>query len=354
MAVENRPQIPAIIGVGQALPPRRITNADMDVFIGAKKAGFTDRLMGMSGARIKDRYWVEKGKSAVSNLAVVAIDKALEMAGLSRSDITALWIATSSPDRQTVSTPAIIQDKMGLSNHVVGSTNQDACPGWIVAAQRAVTSLDSKYGIDGFHAVVGAEVISPFLNPDDPKSAALFGDAAGATIFANVTPDEGAPTVMGFSSGLDGKFAKNLGIEAGGSELPHSPETLKAGQHLISMDGGVIEQQAKLRIPQVLSDALLNSGDFPKEDVDRYVFHQANRRIIEAAAEALGIPLEKCIFTVGEMGNTSAASIPTAIYRGIQRGKIRRNNVIAVASFGAGLGYAAAVLPMVGLPKSPR
>ena len=353
MTAENRPQIPAIVGVGQGLPQRRIDNAFMDRFLG-KKPGFSDKLMGMSGARINNRYWVEKRKSAVSNLVVPAIDEALEMARLSRSDIAALWIATSSPDRLAVSTAAIIQEKMGLSNQVVGSTNQDACPGWIIAAQRAATSLDSRYGTAGYHAVVGAEVISPYLDPRDPRTAALFGDAAGATIFANVTPDEGAPTAMGFSSGLDGKYAKDLGIETGGSEVPQTSWTVRKRRHLLRMDGEVIGTQAQLRMPQVLTEALASAGDFPREEVDRFVFHQANRKIIEAAAEALNIPFDKCIFTVSEMGNTSAASIPTAIARGIQRGEIRRNNVIAVASFGAGLGYAAAVLPMVGLPEYPR
>ena len=351
MSAEYRPTIPAIVGVGQGLPPREIDNSYMDGFLG-KKPGFTDKLMGMSGARIDKRFWVEKGRSAVSDLAIVAMDEALEMSGLTREDITAIWMATSSPDRLAVNTPAIIQHKMGLSNSVVGSTNQDACPGWVMAAQRAATALDSKYGVPGYHMVLGAEVISPYLDRRDPKSAALFGDAAGATIFANVTPDEGAPTAMGFSSGLDGAFAKNLGIVSGGSENPQTSWTVRKKQHLLSMDGGIIGTEALIRMPQMVREALVKADNFPIEDVDVFVFHQANRAIIEAAAEALSIPIEKLIFSVGDMGNTSAASIPTAMARAIEEGKLKRNMVVAVASFGAGLGYAGAVLPMVGLPKS--
>lgn len=344
--------IPAIIGVGEALPPRRITNSDIDTFLG-KKNGYTDRVMRGSGAGINERYWVEEGNSAVSTLAVRALDEALEMSGLERGDINALWLGTSSGDKLSVSTPAIIQDKMGLPNNLFGSTNQDACPGWVIAAHRAATSLTSPLGIGGYHAVIGAEVISPYLDPQDPRTSILFGDAAGATIFANVKPDKGMEAVMAFTSGLDGKYAKSLGIEAGSSELPPSEQALRERRQYLKMEGDVIAGQAGIRMPQAVRDVLAQD-DFPIEEIDKFVFHQANRRIVEAAAESLGIPLEKCIFTVHEMGNTSAASIPTAINRGVRRGEIRRNNIIVVASFGAGLVYSAAILPMVGLPKTTR
>lgn len=222
-----------------------------------------------------------------------------------------------------------------------------------MAAHRAATSLTSPLGIRGYHAVIGAEVISPYLDPQDPKTTILFGDGAGATIFANVKPDKGVESVMAFTSGLDGKYAKNLGIESGSSELPPSGQTLKERRQYLKMEGDVIAKQAGIRMPQAVRDVLAQDN-FPIEEIDKFVFHQANRRIVEAAAESLGIPLEKCIFTVHEMGNTSAASIPTAINRGVRRGEIRRNNIIVVASFGAGLIYSAAILPMVGLPKTTR
>ncbi len=155
---------------------------------------------------------------------------------------------------------------------------------------------------------------------------------------------------MGFGFGADGKYTDELGVEAGGSRLPTSLTTVQQERHFLHMNGKVIFDQAIARMSEATRRALDDAG-VPIEAIDFFVPHQANRKIIEAVAENLGVPLEKVVITINKYGNTSSSSIPIALYEAIKDGRIKRNMMIAMCSFGAGLTYVAAVLPMVGLPR---
>lgn len=340
--------IPAMTAFGTALGSRLLTNADMDAYIQSKRPGTVARLMREVG--IETRHWVKSGEEATSDLCAAALKEALERRGITPSQISALWVGTSSPDYLGVSTAAIVQDKLGLPTSILGSNNADACPGWIHAINRAMTNLTSPFGEGGIHAVIGAEVISQSLSPQKGVVSVLFGDAAGATLVENVVPDEGAPTNTGFAFGLDGSLAEELGITAGGSKYRPSHETLDRDEHGIHMNGPVIFEQAVLRMTEVTKQALDRAG-LPIEEVDLFIPHQANLQIIRATAEALNVPMEKVMVTIDHYGNTSAASIPTALAEAVAQGKISRNQILATAAFGAGLVFNAAVFVMVGLPK---
>lgn len=341
-------RIPGIISLGRAVGSNKMTNADMDAFLGLKRPGTTARLMREVG--IEERYWVKRGVEATSDIAAEALEEALGKAGIDRSQLKGLWLATSSPDRLGVSTVAMVQEKLGLPQNMLGSNNADACPGWIMALYKSFTDLTSPYGRGGPQAVIGAEVTSTSLSRKKGVVSSLFGDAAGAAIIDIVEPDEGAPTNIGFAFGLDGRYAEELGIEAGGSKKPATHWTIRKDKHGIHMNGGLIFEQATTRMPQVAQAALEEAGITP-EQVGRLVVHQANEKIIRVSAERLGIPAEKVVITIDRYGNTSAASIPTALYEAWMNGEIGRNDIVAMASFGAGLVYNAAVIPMVGLPR---
>jgi len=345
-------EIPAITGVGHGVGRNVITNAAFAEYIG-RKPETIERLMAQAGIGIEQRFWVEKGEQATSDLCVDAFEEALAMANLEKGDVKSLYVATFSPDYQAVSAAAIVQEKLGLPTTVLGSNNSDACPGWIFAAHRAMSDLTSPLGRGGVAVVIGAETISPLLSKKKPLVSALFGDAAGATIWQNVKPDSDDLRNYGFGFGVDGKYAEELLIRGGGSKHFTTEETLANDWHSLDMNGKLIFDQAVKRMSEATRQALDDAG-IPLEEIDVFVPHQANRKIIEATAEALGVPMEKVIVTIDRYGNTSAASIPTAMYEGVRSGKIERNMIVATAAFGAGLSYGSAIFPMVGLPERDK
>ncbi len=341
-------QIPAIVGFGHAVPSRLMTNADLDAYLG-KKVGFTDRAMRASGAGMGQRYWVRVGEEATSDLAVRAIQESLALTGIDKEALTAIRLGSTSPDMPGVSTVAIVQDKLNLPNDVMGSNNADACPGWTYTFYNTVTDLSSPYGRGGVQAAVGAEVISTNLSPR-VRDSLLFGDAAGAALVTMVTPDPGVPINMGFAFGLDGKFADDLGVKAGGSRRPTSLETVQNDEHALTMNGPVIHEQAVLRMKQVAEQAL-KKAKMPIEEVDLFVPHQANLAIMRDTAEALGIPMKKVVVTIDKYGNTSTSTVPVAMYEAYVDGRMQRNHKVLWTSFGAGLNYNGGFMVMNGLQK---
>lgn len=350
--------MPAIVSLGLKTGSRLIANEDIGEFLDKKK-GLVDIAIRRGGVGIKTRYWSKIGEEATSDLATGALQEAMETGGIQCSDVVGLYLATTSPDFQGASTAAIVQNNLGLPDTMVSSSNADACPGFVLALRRAYADLTSPLGEKGYYAVVGVEVMSPVLGRDNEFSdgestkesiAILAGDGAGAAVINLVLPDKNAPRNMGFAFGADGRFINDLRIEAGGSRLPTGENTFKEGRHNLSMNGRVIFDQAVIRMTEVMKRALLDA-EVPVEEIDVFVPHQANLKIMKAVAENLGILMEKVIVTVDKYGNTSAASIPMALYEGVKSGKIRRNQIVGTCAFGAGLAFGAAVLPMVGLPR---
>ena len=367
--------IPAITGIGSAFGERTITNADIAQMLG-RTPGAIDRLMQSTGAGVNTRYWVAEGnigeRTVTSDLAAEALSQAIEMSGIDPSTLVSLTVATGTPDFVGVSTAASVQHKLDLPTAIQTYDIVAACPGYVHNLEGAFAHLTSSLADPGPRAVIGAEILSPVLSPEEKTTMILFGDAAGATIVDLVEPDYGAPTEIGSASYTDGQYAAELCMLGGGSYAPPSQEIIDKNLQILHMNGPLVKEHAPPVMASLTKKALDKAG-IPIEEVDLFVPHQANlgminetvglmhgleriteypsREVYCAAAEALGIPWEKVIFTIDKHANTSSASIPTAMDEAWEEGKLQRNQVVAIVSFGGGFNGAAIVMPMVGLPK---
>lgn len=381
MARVEGERIPAITGIGAAFGRNIVPNSRIDELLG-KKSGAVDRMMKITGAGIEERRWVDspqlespqelrgpdpKNRNywkthgleiAASDLGVEALMEAANMAGVDLQEIKAIFGGSGSQDLRAVAVASLIQSKLGLPNNIRAVDSYAACPGWLHALKNSFDSLYSPIGEGGPQAAIGAEVISPILSKDRPALFVLFGDASGATVTNMVIPDTGAPTSMAFQFGSDGRLAEELCMPGGGSKYPTSAQTLELDLNTLVMDGEIVAENAVKRMAEASRTAIERAG-VQVEDIDWVIPHQANRMIMNNAydllmgnmADEARIPYDKMIATVQKYGNTSTASIPTAMHDAYQDGRLKRNHLILVTSFGAGLNYGAAVLPMVGLPR---
>lgn len=350
-AIETRDgTIPAIIGAGGFVPRRVVTNEEIDGLQGRKK-GFTDRAMRITGAGMEERHWVEPGIEAASDLATGASLEAIAMSRRDKHEIKAIISGTSTPDYIGVSTAGIVQHNLGLSTEVRCYDLGAACTGWVQAIKNGFTDLTSDLGDGGPQLIIGAEVLSPFLDPKQGNVFPLFGDGGGATLIDLVKPDPGAPTEIKIKAGSDGSLVESLYMPAGGSRLPTSAETVEKGLHTLFMDSNVVREQAVKRMVEY-SKKVLEEAGYPIEEVSLVITHQANLAIVHDVTDGLNIPFEKAYVTINKYGNTSASSIPMAIVEAYREGKLKRNDILLVATFGATFLFAAGIIPMVGLPKA--
>lgn len=341
--------IPAITGVGAGLPNRVVANSEIATLLD-RPAKVIDKVIGET-VGVKTRRWVIPGEQTSSNLASIAAMQAMEMAGITPVDVKTLVVGTSSPDHISVAAAAMMQEQLGLRDDVRSyDVGGNACVGFIQALKSSFDNLTSPLGDEGPQVVAGVEVLSKMI-PNDPLKG-IFGDGGGAVVTEMVTPDKGAPTNMGFAFGADGRFAQDLLIPAGGSKYFTTEETEKSGMHFLHMDGKTIFDQAVPRMAQMAREALRKSG-MPIEEVAYFIPHQANLAIIRAVADELNFPMERVIVTIDHTGNTSAGTIPIALNESVRDGRVKRNDTVMFAAFGAGLEFAAGLIPMVGLPK-PR
>lgn len=339
--------IPAITGTGAGLPDNSYSNDQI-----AEKVGAPARAYGkiMSRVGIESRHQVIPGEQTSSELASIAARQAMEMAGIDPEKIRSLVVGTSSPDHISVSAASMMQLQLGLRDDVrIYDIGGNACVGFLQSLRTSFADLTSPLGDGGPQLVSGVEVLTP-MTPDRILKG-IFGDGGGTVVTELVTPDKGAPTSMGFSYGADGRFSQDLLIPAGGSKLFSTPETIAEGQHNLFMNGPVIKDQAIMRMAQMTRTALAQSG-MPIEEVAYFIPHQANLEIIQGVADELNFPMEKVVVTIDHTGNTSAGSIPIALNESVRDGRVKRNDFVLFAAFGAGLEYAAAAIPMVGLPRS--
>lgn len=342
-------RIPAIIGVGSAVPPRIKTNEDIDIDLGVRP-GTTDRLMRRTRAGVVLRHWVEPGEQTTSDLAAEALLEALEMAGIDKTALKSIVLGTDSADYGGVAAAAMIQHRLGLATNVRAYDVLSGCTGWAQALKNVFTDLTSSYGDRGPQAAIGAEVLTPVLSKKEKLVYPLFGDGGGATVVDLVIPDSADLPKPVIRIGSDGKYAEDLYMPAGGSKIPTSLETVRDGKHALFMNPGKIEEQAILRMAE-FARLVLKEANLPVEEVTWLIPHQANESIMHNVADALNVPWEKVLVTIDKFGNTSAASIPMAMAAAIEEGKLKRNDNCAFAVFGAGLTFAGGILPMVGLPK---
>ena len=305
----------AITGVGLSVPEARLTNADLERRVDTDDAWIVER------TGIRERRIAGPDETTAS-LAVAAGAAAMKDAGIVPDDVGLLVLATCTPDEQLPHTSARVQDALGLRCGAVDLGA--ACAGFVYALGLAASVVET--GRAGHVLVVGAEAMSRIIDPDDRTTAVLFGDGAGACI---VSPSTGPGALLSWHVGCDGSAADLLGIPA--------------GDRFVRMDGPEVFRRAVRVVVESAAETLSDAG-LTAADVDLFVPHQANIRIIQAAADRLGIPLDRTFVNIDRYGNTSAASVPIALCEAVEAGRLHNGDVALLSGFGAGMTYASALV----------
>lgn len=314
----------SIKGTGSYIPEKVVPNSYFESILETTDEWITTR------TGIKERRNVLPGQ-ALSDMVIPASNNALEMAGISADQLDLIIVGTVSGDMPTPSTACFVQQGLGAKKATPFDISA-ACPGFIYGL-----SIAEKFIQDGSHEyalVIGGEVISNRLDYEDRGTCLLFGDGAGAAV---VGPSDGETEGELLSSHLhaDGSLWDLLYLPGCGSRHPASHEMIDEKLHLLKMKGGEVFKFAVRCLTEVSVEALEHNG-ITSDQIDWFIPHQANLRIMEVVAKRLEIPMEKIILTVQKYGNTSAATIPTALDEAVREGKIKRGDLVLTASFGAG------------------
>ncbi len=321
-----------ITGWGMAVPERVLTNHDLEQIVDA-----TDEWI-VSRTGIRERRIADKTETTAS-LGTVAALRALQGTDVKASDVDLIIVATCSPEHVFPATASIIQDNIGASQ--AGAFDLSAaCTGFIFALNMAAQSVRS--GSINKALVIGSETLSRVVNYEDRNTAILFGDGAGAFLVEGRVEPGGVLSCVMRSDGSGGDL---LSIPAGGSYMPTTPETVANNMHCIQMNGREVFRFATRVMAAATRDAVDDAG-IALENVSLIVPHQANIRIIEAAARGLKIPLERFAINVDKYGNTSTASIPMAFCEAWDQGRIRTGDNLVLVGFGGGLSWGAMTLQM--------
>jgi 3-oxoacyl-[acyl-carrier-protein] synthase-3 len=324
-----------ITGTGSAFPKNRVSNSNIvkklaKLGIETSEEWILERT-GIYERRISD---VENPEEQNSSLAFSAAQKALDMAGKSPEDIDQIIYATCSPDTPLPSSACWLQHKLGAFR-AWGMDINAACSGFIYGLATAEKFIRSGQVITSL--VVGAEVLNPILNWEDRNSCILFGDGAGAAIVEQ-THEDSARQILSSHLLSDGSLWELLYVPAGGSNMEVTPERYAKKLHKLKMKGKEIFKVAVKTLADFALHAL-KKNQMTTDDLDWFVPHQANRRIIEAVANRLELPMEKILVNVDRFGNTSAATIPTVLDEANRDGRIKKGQTVLLAAFGAGLTY---------------
>ena len=312
-----------ISAVGAYVPPRLLTNADLEKMVATNDEWITDR------TGIRQRHIVDKGV-ATSDLAAEAARDLLRKRGIEASEIEAIIVATVTPDMFFPATACLVQEKIGATG-AWGFDLSAACSGFIYALQVGAKLVES--GAHKKVMVIGADVMSSIIDYTDRTTCILFGDGAGAVLIEPCEDDEIG--LVDFINEIDGSGASSLYMPAGGSLHPTSHATVDAKQHFVHQEGGAVFKVAVRKMSE-LSVNLLTRNDLTAADIDLFIPHQANKRIILSTAEKLGMPEEKIVINIGEYGNTTAGTIPLAMNTALEQGRLKKGNLILLASFGGG------------------
>ncbi len=326
-----------VAGVGSVLPDRVVTNQEFEKLVDTSDEWIRDR------TGIGERHFAADGE-ATSDLAVGAARIALETAGVAPEQLDLIMCATLTPDTPIPAASVWVQRKLGVTAPAFDLNA--ACAGFAYGLSAGSAFIES--GQAETILVIGAEVLSRFMDFSDRTTCVLFGDGAGAVV---LRPSE-AGGILGSVLGADGRAAEILYIPAGGSARPPTRETVEARDHSIRMPNGrEVFKRAVVEMANACRQLLDKSG-FGPDDVDLLIPHQANARIMIAVAERLGIPLERAIVDVETVGNTSAASVPIALDRAWRAGRIHEGDLVLLTSFGAGLAWGANLIRWTGPPAS--
>lgn len=313
------------------VPPRLLTNADLEKMVDTSNEWILQR------TGIRERHIVDPGV-ATSDLAREAASAAIERAGLTPDDIDVIIVGTVTPDMFFPSTACLVQHKIGASR-AWGFDLSAACSAFTYSL--TVGSQLVAAGAARHVLVIGADVMSSIIDYTDRATCVIFGDGAGAVVVG--PSDDVNLGLLDFEHEIDGGGGPALCMPAGGSRRPASLETVNERLHFVKQDGQTVFKFAVKKTGDVCERLLQRNGVKPS-DLDLFVSHQANRRIIQSAADRLGLPEEKVIINIDRYGNTTAATIPLALADAVEQKRLKRGDLVLLASVGAGFTVGAALL----------
>jgi 3-oxoacyl-[acyl-carrier-protein] synthase-3 len=321
----------AVAGWGVCVPEARLTNAELERLVDTTDEWIVER------TGIRERRIAIEGETTAT-LGIAAGAAALKQAGITPEDVDLLLVATTTPEQPIPHTAAFVHEGLGLR---CGAFDVGVgCAGFVYALVAGSLLLVGG-GLERV-LIVGAETLSRILDYTDRQTCVLFGDAAGAVVLG-AARGEDPPGLLAWDLGCDGSAAELIQMRAGGSRLPTSAATVAAGEHWVRMDGAEVFRRA-VRLVVASASATLERAGVGAERVDLFVPHQANARIIAAAAQRLGLGPERVAVNIDRYGNTSAASVPLALTEAADAGRLRDGDLVLFSAIGAGMAWASALL----------
>ncbi|MGE5325877.1 MAG: beta-ketoacyl-ACP synthase III [Deltaproteobacteria bacterium] len=319
-----------ILGTGTALPDKVITNSDLEKLVETSDRWITER------TGIKERRKAAPDETT-STLSVKASRRALEMAGINASDLDLIICSTISPDMPLPSTASFIQRELGAPDCCAFDLAA-ACSGFLFGLTVAEQFI--KTGKAHRVLVIGAELLSRYIDYQDRATCVIFGDGVAAAVVGPVPSPSG---ILACEMHTNGAFADHLFIPAGGTAKPASCETVEARDHFIKMRGNELFKVAVRNLDEV-SRRVLGQAGVTTEQIDLFIPHQANQRITDAVRQRLGVPVEKVYSNISRVGNTSSASIPICLDECVRSGRIKKGDLILMSAFGAGVTWGAVAM----------
>ena len=318
-----------IAGTGSYVPAKVLTNVDLERMVATSDDWIVER------TGIRERHVAGPGE-ACSDLAVKAAERALAAAGVRAADLDMILLATCTGDYPLPATACLIQHRLGAT-HAAACDLSAACCGFVYAL-----SVADAYVKSGMRHVliVGSEVMSAITDWTDRNTCILFGDGAGAAVISACENDSG---ILSTHLRSDGSLWDLIAVPGGGSRLPPSETVVAERMQYVKMKGNETFKVAVRTLEEVARETLA-ANNFQVEDLDLYIPHQANIRILKAVASRLGLPPEKVMLNLDRYGNTSAASIPIALDEAVRQGRIKEGSLVMLGAFGAGLTWASALI----------
>jgi len=320
-----------ISGLSTYVPPKVLSNADLEKLVETSNEWILQR------TGIRERHIADPGV-ATSDLAKEAALGAIQQAGISPDQLGFIVVGTTTPDTIFPSTACMLQHKIG-AHRAWGYDLGAACSGFTYAVTAGMQLVAT--GAHDHVLAVGADVMSSIIDYTDRTTCVLFGDGAGAVVLS--VAEEGEPHIMDFAHEIDGSGGPALCMPAGGSKLPASHETIDQRLHYVKQDGATVFKFAVKKTEEICR-RVLERHNLTGGDLDLFVSHQANRRIITAAAERLGLPDEKVVINLEMYGNTTAATIPLALADAMRQKRLKKGDLVLLTSVGAGFTVGAVLL----------
>jgi 3-oxoacyl-[acyl-carrier-protein] synthase-3 len=322
--------VAGVLGTGSALPEKVITNADLEKMVDTSDRWITDR------TGIRERRQAAPHETT-STLSVQASRHALEKAGIKATDLDLIICSTISPDMPLPSTASLIQRELG-AHGCCAFDLAAACSGFLfgmTVAEQFIRTGASKRVL-----VIGAELLSRYLDYKDRATCVIFGDGVAAAVFGPVEPPSG---ILAHELHTEGLYADHLFIPAGGTALPASCQTVEQGAHYIKMRGNELFKVAVRSLEDVSRQVLKKAG-LTTDDIDLFIPHQANQRITDAVRERLGLDSDRVYSNICRIGNTSSASIPICLDECVQSGRLKKGDLVLMSAFGAGVTWGAVLM----------